>query len=87
MKTFKLDGNIATFDYDGEFGKWIGPKSVANWLHSLKDGEEAEIEMFVHGPDAATMSVPFCCCMVKAGCMMLTEGREAERDADIFGCW
>ena len=45
MKTFKLDGSIATFDYDGEYGKWIGPKSVANWLHSLKDGEEAEIEI------------------------------------------
>lgn len=45
MKTFKLDGNIAMFDYDGKFGKWIGPKSVANWLHTLKDGEEAEIEI------------------------------------------
>lgn len=45
MKSFKLDGNIATFDYDGEFGKWIGPKSVANWLHSLKEGEDAEIEI------------------------------------------
>lgn len=45
MKTFKLDGSIATFDYDGEYGKWIGPKSVANWLHSLKDGEDAEIEI------------------------------------------
>lgn len=45
MKTFKLDGVIATFDYDGEFGKFIGPKSVANWLHSLKEGEEAEIEV------------------------------------------
>lgn len=45
MKTFKLDGEIAAFDYDGTFGKWIGPKSVANWLLSLKEGEEAEIEI------------------------------------------
>lgn len=45
MKTFKLDGQVADFDYEGVFGKYIGPKSVASWLKSVKADEEAEIEI------------------------------------------
>ncbi len=45
MKTFKLDAEIYDVDYDGYWGKLIGPRSVSDWLAGLKDGEKATIEI------------------------------------------
>ena len=53
MKTYKLDGEIADFDYHSPSGAWsfCGPKSLHEFLDGLKDGEEAVLEINSPGGD------------------------------------
>ena len=47
MKTYKLDGEIASFDFHDASGFWAfcGPKSLNDFLAELKEDEPAEIEI------------------------------------------
>lgn len=56
MKTYKLDGEIASFDFHDASGFWsfCGPKSLKAFLADLKAGEKATIE--INSPGGSVIS-------------------------------
>lgn len=44
-KKYCLFGEITDFDYHGFWGDYCSPRSLREWLDSLHEGEEAEIEI------------------------------------------
>ena len=56
---YSLIGEISDFDYHGNWGDWCSPRSLKAWLGTLRNGEEAEIEInspggsVIHGIEMA----------------------------------